>query len=402
VSRRANVVIVGGGIMGTSIAWALARRGISDIVLLEKSTIAAEASGKTGALLRRHYTNEPEARLAHLGFCTYRDWPEIAGGQCGYVAEGLVVTVDCSEEHSENIARLHTNVSRLNALGIDCQVISGDELKRMQPFVETSDVPFAAYEPASGYVDSIQATRSMANAAKDLGVQVIEQATVTSIVTKSGLVEGVATSEGSIAADIIVCANGPWATRLLAPAGIVLPITALRVQIAILQRPLELDAGHFVFLDTAAGVFTRPWGAGRSLVGVGGGDQHDEVDPNDYDPRNDVTYGEVAIKAISARIPAMAGASYLHGHAGLYDMTSDAHPIIGETPIEGLYLAAGFSGAGFKKGPAVGMCMAELIDGATPLIGLSRFSLSRFDNDRWQTPWSDTEYTFSSDFGHGL
>jgi glycine/D-amino acid oxidase-like deaminating enzyme len=83
-------------------------------------------------------------------------------------------------------------------------------------------------------------------------------------------------------------------------------------------------------------------------------------------------------------------------------MTPDAHPIIGTTPIEGLYLAAGFSGAGFKKGPAVGMCVAELIDGASPSIDLSPFALSRFDHDGWKEPWSDTEYTFSSDFGHGL
>ncbi|CAN5700236.1 FAD-binding oxidoreductase [soil metagenome] len=399
---RANVVIIGAGIMGTSIAWALAKRGIQDIVVVEKATVAAGASGKTGALLRRHYTNDPEARLAHLGFCTYRDWPEIVGGQSGYVPEGLVVTVDCSGERSGNIAKLHTNVARLNSLGVDCQVITGDELRHLQPFVQTDDVPFASYEPVSGYVDSIQATRSMAIAASGLGVRVAEQTRVDAITARSGRVEGVATSDGPITASVVICANGAFAPGLLSPVSIDVPITALRVQIAILQRPLELDAGHFVFLDTAAGVFTRPWGPGRSLVGVGGGDQHDEVDPNSYDPRNDIGYGEAAINAIAARIPAMSGASYLHGHAGLYDMTPDAHPIIGETGIEGLYVAAGFSGAGFKKGPAVGICLAALIDGAAPAIDLTRFSLSRFDDDRWRQPWSETEYTFSSDFGHGL
>jgi sarcosine oxidase subunit beta len=402
VQRRANIVIVGGGIMGVSIAWALARRGVSNIVVLERSTIASEASGKTGALLRRHYTNEPEARLAHLGFCTYRDWHDVVGGQCGYVPEGLVVTVDCSRKHALNIDRLHLNVNRLNSLGIDCRVISGDELREMQPFVETGDVPFAAFEPESGYVDSVQATRGMARAAADLGVQVNELANVESIVTGGGRAHGVTTSAGPIAADAVVCANGPWSKRLLWRHGVELPITVMRVQIAILQRPMELDRGHFVFLDTAAGIFTRPWGPGRSLVGVGGGEQHDEVDPDDYEPRNDSGYAATAIQAISNRIPAMAGAAYLHGHAGLYDMTPDAHPIIGDTPIEGLFLAAGFSGAGFKKGPAVGLCMAELIDGARPSIDLSPFALSRFDDDSWKQPWSDSEYTFSSDFGHGL
>jgi sarcosine oxidase subunit beta len=100
-------------------------------------------------------------------------------------------------------------------------------------------------------------------------------------------------------------------------------------------------------------------------------------------------------------MPAMAKATYLHGHAGLYDMTPDAHPIIGATGIDGLYLAAGFSGAGFKKGPAVGQCLAELIfDGQASTVDLHPFRLSRFDDDGWMAPWSKTEYVFSSDFGH--
>jgi sarcosine oxidase subunit beta len=402
VQVRKNVVIVGGGIVGTSIAWALARRGVSNIVLLERSTIAAEASGKTGALLRRHYTNDIEARLAQLGFTIYRDWPDVVGGQSGYVPEGLVVTVDCSGEHASNIERLKINVARLKQIGIDCRVISAVELSELQPFVETGDIPFAAFEPQSGYVDAIQATRSMANAAKDLGVDVRERVHVEQLVSNGGRITGVETSVGDFSADLVICANGPWSKSLVRHLGIDLPITALRVQIAILQRPLHLDSGHFVYLDTAAGIFTRPWGPGRSLVGVGGGDQHDEVDPNNYNPRNDAGYGEIAIQAIARRIPVMAGASYLHGHAGLYDMTPDAHPIIGPTPVDGLYLAAGFSGAGFKKAPAVGLCLAALIDGGEPTVDLTRFALSRFDDDGWEQPWSDSEYSLSSDFGHGL
>jgi glycine/D-amino acid oxidase-like deaminating enzyme len=190
---------------------------------------------------------------------------------------------------------------------------------------------------------------------------------------------------------------------LLASAGLDIPVSALRVQIAIVHRPLELEEPHFVYLDTAAGMFTRPWGPGRSLIGVGGGDQHDEVDPHRYDERNDPGYAALAIAAAARRIPAMSKAVYLHGHAGLYDMTPDAHPIIGNAPLDGLTLAVGFSGAGFKKGPAVGQCVAELIvDGRSSLVDLEPFRLDRFATEDWQRPWSDTEYVFSSDFGHKL
>jgi glycine/D-amino acid oxidase-like deaminating enzyme len=179
------------------------------------------------------------------------------------------------------------------------------------------------------------------------------------------------------------------------------PIETLRVQIAIVHRPLELEEPHFVYIDTAAGMFCRPWGPGRTLIGVGGGDQHDAVDPERYDERNDESYPALAIATAARRIPAMAKAAYLHGHAGLYDMTPDAHPIIGETGVDGLYVAAGFSGAGFKKGPAVGQCLGELIcDGRATTVDLEPFRLSRFETDDWRKPWSDTEYVFTSDFGH--
>jgi sarcosine oxidase subunit beta len=137
------------------------------------------------------------------------------------------------------------------------------------------------------------------------------------------------------------------------------------------------------------------------MLGISGGDQHDEVDPNDFELRNSPGYGDLAVKTIAKRMPIMAGASYSHGHAGLYDMTPDAHPIIGPAGPVGLYLVAGFSGAGFKKGPAVGQCVAELIlDGVARTVDLTPFSLSRFDSESWRQPWSDTEYVLGSDFGH--
>lgn len=401
--QQTEIVVIGGGIVGASIAWQLARRRAGRVTVFERDIVGAGASGRTGALLRRHYTNEPEARLAQLGWETYRNWPERVGGSCGYVPWPVVVTVGTHGHLASNVTRLERNVRMLQDIGIGIEIITADELERLQPGVETRDLSVVTIEPESGYVDSVEATTSMMEAAGREGVAFAEGVNVDEIVCAGGRVAGVETSVGPVRADIVVCAAGPWSTGLLATARIEVPITAMRVQIIIAQRPMSMAQPHFVFLDTVAGVFTRPWAPGRSLIGVAGGDQHDEVDPNRVDLMNDPAYPAAAIEAIARRFPEMKRARYLHGHAGLYDMTPDTHPIIGSTGIDGLYLAAGFSGAGFKKAPAVGIGISELIcDGNASSVELRPFGLDRFASDAWHRPWSETEYEYDSDFGHGL
>ncbi len=402
-TTSSDVIIIGGGIVGTSLAWQLARRGAGRVTLLERSIVAAGASGKTGALLRRHYSNRPEAILAHRGWQTFAAWPELVGGDPVHTPTGLIVTVDTSPGHEANVERLHRNVALQNALGIPSRVVTREELHDLQPWANWDDVTHAAYEPDSGYVDAIAATRGMARAAQEAGAIVRERTPALGIEMVADRVRGVRTTEGLVPAEYVVVAAGPWTPSVLLGTGVDVPITALRVQVAIVQRPLDVP-DHMVLLDTAAGIFARPWAPGRTLIGVGGGDQHDPVDPDRHEPRNDPGYGQLAIAALARRIPAMRDAVYLHGHAGLYDMTPDAHPIIGAAGPEGLYLTAGFSGAGFKKGPAVGEAMADLlISQAGPLwVDLHPFRLERFATDAWRQPWSADEYTFSTDFGHGL
>ena len=404
MERTADIIIVGGGIMGASLAWHLARRGAGRVMVLERDLIAAGASGRTGALLRRHYSNQPEAILAHRSWHTFANWPDLVGGPGVHSPTGLIVTVDTSPERAGNVDRLRRNVAMQNAVGIPSQVVSQSELRALQPQANWDDVTFAAYEPDSGYVDAIPATQAMARAAREAGALVHEGVAVQAVLFQGERVTGVRTSDEELSAGCVVLAAGPWTTALAASAGVTLPIEALRVQVAILQRPLDV-AEHMVYLDTAAGIFTRPWAPGRTLIGVGGGDQHDPVDPDAFETRNDAGYGELAIAAISRRIPGMRQARYLHGHAGLYDMTPDAHPVIGPVGPDGLYVAAGFSGAGFKKGPAVGEALADLItnpaQGPT-WVELSRFAPDRFSGTAWHEPWGPDEYAFSSDFGHGL
>src|SRR5688572_19926683 len=162
--QSTDFAVIGGGIMGTSLAWQLARRGAGRVTLLERSIVAAGASGKTGALLRRHYSNRPEATLAQRGWEIYAAWPELVGGDPVHTPTGLIVTVDTSPEREANVERLHRNVARQNALGIPSRVVTREELQNLQPWANWDDVTHAAYEPDSGYVDAIAATRGMARA----------------------------------------------------------------------------------------------------------------------------------------------------------------------------------------------------------------------------------------------
>jgi glycine/D-amino acid oxidase-like deaminating enzyme len=245
-SRPASdVVIVGGGISGTSLTWQLTRRG----------------------------------------WQTFTAWPELVRGEPVHTTLGLIVTFDTAPGHEGNVERLPRNVALHNSLGIPSCAVTRDELRDLQPQAAWADVSHAAYEPDSGYVDAIAATHGMAHAARAAGADILDGTPVHGIETSQDRVRGMRTSDGIVPAKTVVVAAGPWTPRLVENAGVHVPIEALRVQVAIVQHPLAVES-HLVSLDTAARIFARPWAPGRGLIGFGG-DQHDPVDPDTHDPGND-------------------------------------------------------------------------------------------------------------------
>ena len=405
MTERADVVIIGGGIMGTSLAYALTKLGLRDVTLVERGTLAAGASGRTGALLRQHYTNVPEATLAHLSKLTYANWRDHVGGDCGFVNTGSIVTVTTSGEDEVNIERMHRNIAMQNRVGIQSEVITAEQLRELQPFTRADDIAVAAYERDSGYVDAVAATRTMAEAAIRGGATILEQRTVTAIRVQGNRVVGVETNDGPIDAGTVVCAAGAWSVPVLQAVGVDVPIEAQRVQVVILNRPLDMpEGGTMTYVDTAAGFFCRNFGPNRTLAGVGGGEFHNIVDPFSYEHRMDPGFDDAVRTTLAKRMPAMARATTLYGYACLYDMTPDLHPILGPAEsVDGLHLMLGFCGAGFKKGPAIGQCMAELItEGTAKTVDLTPFRFGRYADGSWQNPWSENEYHLSSDFGHGF
>lgn len=403
MAESAEVVIIGGGIMGTSLAFALTKLGMRNVLIVDRGTLATGASGRTGALLRQHYTNVPEATLAHRSLQTFTNWDDEIGGDCGFVRTGSIITVSTSGDDAVNIERMHRNIAMQNRVGIQSEVISAERLRDLQPFTRVDDIAVAAYERDSGYVDAVAATRGMAAAAIRGGARVAEDRTVTGILIEGDRITGVDTDRGPISAGAVVCAAGAWSISLLTKLGVDVPVEAQRVQVAVLNRPIDMpESGTMTYVDTAAGFFCRNAGPNRTLAGVGGGEFHDVVDPFSYDDRMDPGFDDAVKRSLARRMPAMARTTTLYGYACLYDMTPDLHPILGGAEsVEGLYLMLGFCGAGFKKGPAIGQCMAEqIVHGHSTTVDLTPFRLGRYADGTWESPWSVDEYSLSSDFGH--
>ncbi|MDQ6691206.1 MAG: FAD-binding oxidoreductase [Actinomycetota bacterium] len=385
MNQTAGAVVVGAGIIGTSTAFNLARLGVADVLLLDREGVAAQASRLSAGLVRTHYSNAPEARLALRGLHWFEHWSELVGGDPGFHQTGLANPV-AREDHD----KLRRNVAMLQALGVETQLVGPEELVELEPDMRVDEDQLAAYEPRSGYANPGGTTRAMADAARRLGVDLREGVTVTAVRTEGGRVSGVETSAGFISSPVVVLANGAWSVPLAAALGIEIPIQTVAVRLAFVKRPSGMRPGwgrHLVVLDRAHGAYTRPDGEDLSMIGLAGArvpiesaDDYERLAPPDS------LFEELALAQVARRFPSFAGAPVIRRHSGPIDATPDLCAIIDRVQPEGLHLAVGMSGSGFKKGPAIGEAVAELVvHGEARTVPVHEFRLSRFaENDEIQ------------------
>ncbi len=396
-----QVIVVGAGVVGCSLAFHLARAGARVVVIDKGSEVCAGMSARSGALLRMHYTFAPEAELAWKSLGYFANWDAMIGRDreghgCGFVRTGFAIVVG-----PPNVDKLRANVAMLRALGVDTCVVEPAELRKLQPALNVEEVALAAYEPQSGYADPLATTRSLAEAAERHGATFVLNAPVAAIETAGGRVCGVVETSGKRhAADAICVAAGPWSDRLLAPLGCTIGIRAERAQIAFFKRPPALN--HCGCIDTISGSYFRPHGADLTLIGLGDVKAEYEPDPDGFREENDADFVAEVAERLVHRVPAMGGAGYARGHAGIYDVSPDARAVMGPLPeIGGLYVAAGFSGTGFKTAPAVGAAMAELIlEGRARTADLAPFGFDRLRQRRFIR--GAHEYVMGANFGHKL
>ncbi|MGH7913279.1 MAG: NAD(P)/FAD-dependent oxidoreductase [Candidatus Binataceae bacterium] len=396
-----EVIVVGAGMVGCSLAFHLARAGARVTVFDKEREVCAGMSARSGALLRMHYTFAPEAELAWKSLGYFIHWEEMVArdaGQrgCGFVKTGFTIVVG-----SANAEKLRANVAMLRAVGVDTDLLDPADLRRLEPAINVDDVALAAYEPQSGYADPVAATRSMAEAATHYGAAFKLGVPIRSIDAAGARVRGVIDAAGTPhEADAVCVVAGPWTDRLLRPLGAPIGIRAERAQIAFFKRPASLR--HCGCIDTISGSYFRPQGADETLIGLGDVKAEYEPDPDSFREDNDVDFVTEVAERLAHRMPAMAGAGYSRGHAGIYDVSPDSRAVMGPVPeVGGLYVAAGFSGTGFKTAPAVGAAMADLIlTGSATTVDLRPFGFERLREGR--PIRGEREYLMGANFGHKL
>jgi sarcosine oxidase subunit beta len=371
--ETAEVVIVGAGVHGASLAFHLAERGVRATVV-ERSSPGAGATGRSSGFVRMHYDLVAEAALAWASLPYFRDWASRVGvGDPGFVQTGFIQLVRPAFGDA-----LRGNVENQLALGIETRVMTAAEVRRIAPGLVIADDEIAAYEPGSGYADPTATAAGFLAAARERGARYIGGTTVTGIRVDGERVAGVETTHGSISAPVVVDAAGAWAGRIAALVGLDLPIRTWRHDTAYLGLAAAMTPTFPIVIDDPNSAYFRPEGSALMLIGLE--DENEIGGPPDR-PTDDAapTFRDRVVDRIVRRVPAMEEGTFHSAHSGQDGITPDQRPVLGFAGPDGFVLDCGHSGTGFKTAPAVGLAMSELIlDGAARSVDISPFRLERF------------------------
>ena len=374
--QTADVVIIGAGVNGAATAYNLLKRGLKRVVLLDKHCIASGGTGRSAAIIRQHYSNEELVRIVKRSVDIFHHFSDVVGGDPGFVNTGwaFLIPDHVSGQFAENLALAQQ-------AGVDVREISEGQLLAMEPRLELSDVSRIAYEPESGYADPIATTHAYAHRFLELGGQLMAMNPARGLLLSGGKVSGVRTEQGDISTDVVVNAAGPWAGRVAAWANLDVPIRVTREEEIVLETAPAGGPPRLAFSDMAQAIYYRPHGATGMLVGRGFPKEYEDVEPNEYCQEVRISFIADATKRLGMRWPGFRNTLVVNAYTGLYDVTPDWHPILGETEtVRGFYMCAGFSGHGFKIAPAIGELMAEdILTGKRKTSRLSRFNLNRFE-----------------------
>jgi sarcosine oxidase subunit beta len=372
--RRAGIVVVGGGVMGSSTAYHLAARGMKDVVLLEREeSFGQGATGRCAGGVRYQFATEVNVRLSLESLPMlerFRDelGQEINYRQCGYL---LVCT---NEDDAQAFAR---NVELQRRLGVQTEWLTGDEVRRRLPLMQFEDAVAGTFHQKDGLVDPNSVVMGYIGAARRLGVRAHSGVTVVGLSRGGGDSWEVRTGTGTMQAPLVVNAAGPWSAQIGQMAGVEIPVVPIRRQM-FTTTPIPQIPSDFPFvIDFAQSLYFHREGEGL-LIGMSNPNQG----PG-HDQRVDSAFELVNLECAARRLPSLETAGIVSSWAGLYEVTPDAHPIFGQAGPDGFYVVAGFSGHGFMHGPIAGKLMSELIlDGEFRTVDVSGLDLRRFEEGR--------------------
>ena len=372
LKTTADVVIIGGGIMGASTAYHLARRGCTNIVVLEAGDMFGLGStGLNAGGIRYQFATAVNIELSKLSIAMMERFADEMGQEVGLRRCGYLFMLDAESD----LDQFRLNVALQNSLGVPSRVVSAGEIAELAPEVDISGIIGGTWCPLDGLVDPNGLLQGYVSNARRLGATLETSSPATGIDVDNGRVRRVVTRHGSIDTDTVVIAAGPWSGQVGAMAGIDLPIRPIRRQIAVTGAIPNLRADFPFVIDFSRSLYFHREGAGI-LTGMS---NHDE--PAGFDTRVDDAWRLHHIENAMARLPLLGDAEIVAEWAGLYEVTPDDQPVLGRIPqIEGLLSCAGFSGHGLMHGPAAGLVMAEeILDGRARTIDIDPLRWSRFE-----------------------
>lgn len=370
MKRATEAVIIGAGIMGCAIAHALAERGLTDVLVLERDQIGRGATADAAGGVRQQFSTETNIRLAQESVRVWETFRERFGQEIGLRQQGyLFLLTDPAEEQV-----FRANIALQQRLGVPSRWVTPEEIAAINPYVVRDDVIGGTFCPEDGWCDTYGATIGFARAARALGVQIEEETPVIDILVEGDHVRGVRTERGEVSAPLVVIAAGPQTRGVGAMAGVELPVDPYRRMSFVTEPFAALPQTLPMTIEFANGLYFHPESRGF-LFGMA-----NRNEPSSFDKTVDEHWMATTVEALVARAPVFVDASILRGWAGFYEVTPDDNPLLGWTGgPEGLVVAAGFSGHGFMQGPAIGRCLAELLlDGAASGIDITPFRPSRF------------------------
>jgi sarcosine oxidase subunit beta len=381
--KNYDIVIVGAGIIGLSIAWQLARRSALRIAVLEKGAATGEGStGASSSICRTRYSIDETLLLARDGINAYRHWAEFTG-----------LTEPAAAFHQDGVlwmpggdrAWADLEHQRMQGFGVVSEVLDDADIAErfpalssctLAPDLETGEAHDCKggsrnlFEVEGGHVDPMAAMRDLVEACRTAGVDVRFRSQVTGIGIAGGRVRSVSLDNGDeLATPLLINAAGPWCARLNGMVGLELPWTLVptRIQVMYRDRPDALQGHIPVTADLAGGVYFRTQNNGQQLI-IGSVREEDERevvdDPDNFRTETDHDFEAVNLHVLHHRLPALPASGRVRGYCGLYTTNlEDVHPILGPTEIDGFWLANGFSGHGFKLAPAIGAMLAQALTG---------------------------------------
>jgi len=372
--NTADIIIIGGGVMGASAAYHLAKRGMKNIVLLEKEEFfGTGATGRCAGGVRYQFSTEINVELSLESLPMIERFKEEIGQdvnyrKCGYL---LIAT------NEKDASTFKHNVELQNRLGVQTQLLSGDEVRARLPLMKFEDAIAGTFNQKDGMVDPNSVVAGYISAAQKMGVKTLTRVEVTGICVKGDEVAAVETTQGTIQTRLLLNTAGPWAGLIGEMAGVQIPVVPMRRQM-FTTNPLKEIPEDFPFvIDFAQSLYFHREGEGL-LIGMS-----NQNEKPGFDQSVDEEFEFINLEAAIERMPLLERASRASHWAGLYEVTPDAHPIFGGSNVKGFAICAGFSGHGFMHGPVAGKLMCEyIVDGKFSTLDVSMLDLERFQEGR--------------------